>query len=113
MKTTRTFEFPNSGHSVRKLHAELLELGDTLVDKKIKQEGGKFTVVWIESVYGIPANKLANKLIQIGTRFTLDIDTKVSTKKELDGSTTKYNYAKLRFYHDYRDIEAYPDLYID
>ena len=95
LKATREFQFPNGGHSIRKLYAELISLGDTPVKLNITKPSasGHFQVKWVENKHGVNATKLANKLATVGTRFTV-----------ING--------KLEFYTDYRDIEANPEFYL-
>ena len=95
LKATREFQFPNAGHSIRKLCVELTRMGDTPVKLSITKPNasGHFQVSWVSNKYGVNATKLANKLATVGTRFTI-------------------NNGKLEFYTDYRDIEANPEFYL-
>lgn len=74
MKKTRTFSFPNAGHSVRKLNASLRDLGDTLVSIAYKETGfGNFDIWYEENQNGIKASILADVIQTLGTRFTYQL----------------------------------------
>jgi len=94
---TRVFNFPNNGHSIRKLCESLYELEDTIVklhiNKSSKYATHNIEVSFIENKYGMNATKLADKLKTLGTRFTL--------KDEL-----------LIFNTEFTDIQSYPDFYL-
>lgn len=108
-KETRVFEFPNGGHSVRKLCESLDELGGIRVELKIvnipnQYDNGftqqmSFIEVEKEFDYGqATAKKLSKKLRKIGTRFRV-VGTSVD------------NYFKLEFDTDFTDIMTYPKFY--
>ena len=74
MKKTRTFSFPNAGHSVRKLNASLRDLGDTLVSIAYKETGfGDFDIWYEENPNGIQASIVADTIQTLGTRFTYQL----------------------------------------
>ena len=111
-KKSRVFEFPNGGHSVRKLCDSLYDLGnvqvdlvmqaqydqyDTMTDNEcemffvVNHKSGKFNSI-----------KLAEKLKTIGTRF------KVMLESHYHDGTPNY---KLKFHTDFDDIEQYSQFY--
>ena len=74
MKKTRTFSFPNAGHSVRKLNASLRDLGDTLVSINYEETGfDDFDIWYEENPNGIKASILADVMQTLGTRFTYQL----------------------------------------
>ncbi len=114
---TRKFTFPNGGHSVRKLAESLKELGDVnvflIIDEDVRY-GERSQVVYFEvdSKYSkVNALALADKIITIGTRFTVK-DGGTYTVKQLDGTIeTKHHYS-LEFHTDFSDIMANPNTYL-
>ena len=94
---TREFIFPNRGHSVRKLALSLRELGTATVELYVEELYGmdQYRVSFIHTIYSVaPADKLADKLLTLGTRFTLIKDN------------------QLKFYTDFSDIMSNPDTYL-
>ena len=74
MKKTRTFSFPNGGHSVRKLNASLRDLGDTIVSIAYEETGfDDFDIWYEENPNGIKASILADVIQTLGTRFTYQL----------------------------------------
>lgn len=71
---TRTFSFPNGGHSVRKLRVELEMLGDTKVSLKHTIScDGEIEVWYEEDTAGVEASILLTAFKSLGTRFVCDI----------------------------------------
>jgi len=101
---TRKFEFPNAGHSVRKLSQELRDLGEALVIRKcaISEYDDNAFDVWYEvSTRGVSATKLANMLVAKGTRFVCD-----------SFMESKYgNSCSMTLYTNVSDLEEYPEVY--
>ena len=97
---TRAFNFPNGGHSIRKLAADLTALGDTKVSLKVidDQGYGGYKVSFIEDTkWGkARADLLAKKLLTLGTRFTLNMSR---------------GYAELEFHTNFSDIMSNPEAY--
>ena len=75
MKKTRTFSFPNDGHSVRKLNASLRDLADTPVSIAYEETGfGDFDIWYEENPNGVKASILADVIQTLGTRFTYQLN---------------------------------------
>jgi len=111
LKRTRIFNFPNGGHSVRKLCESLKELGDTRVKLEIvrgQYEGDiEMSFVEVEKEWDsgqFIAKKLAKKLKTLGTRF-------VVTNPGLYINGVEEDFFKLRFRTNFSDIQAYPKFY--
>ena len=108
--STRTFSFPNEGHSVRKLVASLRELGELPVTLVINEvinfsapDNIGYEVSFTNDKYSnAPANLLATKLLTLGTRFTLKEEGRYPN-----------NYQTLTFHTDFADIMANPDTYLN
>lgn len=107
-KQTRTFTFPNGGHSVRKLCESLKELGDTRVALCVENTQNQYDEEYTQEVSFVEtftqydhgqfnARKLAEKLKTLGTRFRL--------------VETSPKYFELKFDTDFDDIKAYPEFY--
>ena len=75
MLKTRTFSFPNGGHSVRKLTLALEELKSTKVDLKHKVMWDKSFEVWYEEdTFGVKASTLVPVFRELGTRFICKLE---------------------------------------
>jgi hypothetical protein len=88
LKQTRVFEFPNAGHSTRKLTQELRELGDTpVVPNTSYNYGLEFSYIE-DQVLGTPAILVAQVLATLGDRFTVNGEGHLSfyRKSEADHS---------------------------
>jgi len=109
---TRIFQFPNGGHSVRKLCDSLYELGDTQVDIVMEAQHDQYGTMTDKDcqLYFVTNNEngkfnasmLANKFKTLGTRFQV-----VNDSPYYDGSP---NY-ELKFHTDFDDILQYPEFY--
>jgi len=96
---TRDFNFPNGGHSVRKLVAELAQFGSNNVRLSITGDRHSQVVSFNDGEYAnMAADKLAKKLVQLGTRFTVNI--------------TARGHMQLEFHTKFEDIRQYPDVYL-
>ncbi len=105
MKKTRTFGFPNNGHSIRKLVVSLRELGSIKVILKYEpcqyHNMNNFDI-WFEETdspnnyYVFNASKLADKLLTLGTRFTAEL---------------QYDQIQLSFHTEWDDIAQNPQQY--
>ncbi|MEA1971975.1 MAG: hypothetical protein U9N34_01560, partial [Candidatus Cloacimonadota bacterium] len=93
--STRTFSFPNSGHSVRKLISSLEDMDpNTPVAQHIEYHSDDdidFSFVQTNNSK-LTVSHLLRILPRLGTRFTV-IDE------------------KLEFYHDFSDIQHHPEIY--
>ena len=105
MKKTRTFGFPNNGHSIRKLVVSLRELG--YINVILKYEPCQYRNpnnfdIWFEETNSsdnccvFNAFKLADKLLTLGTRFTAEL---------------QYDQVQLSFHTKWDDIAQNPKQY--
>ena len=119
LKRTRSFGFPNNGHSIRKLALYLEDLTkpvEMVVKPKNQYGGNNFDIYFEEMDWKGKDNdratgvELAAMLKAKATRFSCQsYDT--YTIKELDG-TISYSYtATLEFHTDLMDLMCNPDVY--
>ncbi len=109
--TSRKFEFPNGGHSVRKLCDSLYSLGNVQIDIVMQKQYDQYDTMTDDDCElffvvnhksgKFNSIKLAEKLKSMGTRF------QVVNDKYHDGSA---NY-QLKFHEDFDDIIQYPEFY--
>lgn len=75
MLKTRTFSFPNGGHSVRKLTLALEELKSTKVTLNHKVSWDNSFEVWYEEdTLGVEASTLVPVFRELGTRFICKLE---------------------------------------
>jgi hypothetical protein len=109
---TRTFEFPNGGHSMRKLALELYALGESCVELHIEGNANK-QELWFETTdegNEVTARALADRLLLAGTRFTVEVVDSYRVR-ELDGSSTTNYIFSMGVHTKVSDIMSYPELY--
>ena len=109
---TRTFQFPNGGHSMRKLALELYALGESCVELHIEGNANK-QELWFETTdegNEVTARALADRLLLAGTRFTVEVVDSYRVR-ELDGSSTTNYIFSMGVHTKVSDIMSYPELY--
>ncbi len=112
--TTRVFEFPNGGHSIRKLCDSIYELGNVQIDLVMEPQEDQYDTKTDDhcQLYCVVDHnkgkfnsiKLADKLRTLGTRFQV-----VNKPFRINGELTT-NY-ELVFHTDFDDIIQYPKFY--
>lgn len=116
-KRTKLFQFPNNGHSIRKLARYLEELTkpvEMIVEPDNQYGGDDFFIYFKEMDWEDSGRatgvELAAMLKAKATRFSCQsYDT--YTTKELDGSTSYSYTANLEFHTDLMDLMCNPDVY--